>query len=729
MSREHVRDRLIHVIASLAEAMNRMEEPEEVLEYFLKTCMEATGADSGSIMLYNEEEEILVTEVAIGLDKYAGGMRLRLSEGVTGWVARHVRPRLIDDARTADDYIRVRDDLLSEVAVPLISGGRMIGVLSLDSRKVSAFSQDDVTLLEIVSNLSSTIFVKIADNRTLRMRDRFHRVLLEISRILPRSLSLQEFFEEVMTTTQKAFRIHRSTLFVFDRQAGLLKIVASVGAHTEESLEVTFAPGEGITGTVFQNRQAVFIPSARNEPGFLNRMKVVNEQQDLGFFCCPIFLNHEVVGVFSIFTQKHDVDPKELLEFLQILGSMISQAFAIQNLIEEEKRPYVVENLRLRQELSRKYQFGNLIGRSESMQELFEKIRIIAESRSSVLLTGESGTGKELFASAIHYNSPRRDMPFIKINCAAIPEHLLESELFGHKKGSFTGASADKKGKFEIADGGTIFLDEIGEMDLGLQAKLLRVLQEKEIEPVGGRPRKVDIRVIAATNANLEKLIEEKRFRADLYYRLNVIQIKIPPLRERREDILILAHHFVNQYAKENSKKIEGITPQAIRLLELYDWPGNVRELENMIERAVVLSRSSIIDVDDFSEILAQVQQSRKETMLDTAAAPDERAKAKEGDSTGNTLIERDHDMRSSDSSFAERSSTQKSSLESNLLPAADLDDLEGRAYDFVIGEVERRLIQYAMKRSRYTKTKAAKYLGINRNTLDKRIRELNIDY
>lgn len=702
MSRENVRDRLIHVIANVAGAMNRIEEPEEVLEYFLKTCMDVTGADSGSIMLYDEEAQELVARVAIGLNKDAGGMRLRLGEGVTGWVARHMRPRVIDDTRVAEDYVRIRADLLSEVAVPLINSDHLLGVLSLDSMRVGAFSQDDVTLLEIVSNLSATIFVKIADNRMLRLRDRFHRVLLEISRVLPRSLSLQEFFEEVMTITQKAFRIHRSTLFVYDRQEGVLKVVASVGVHTDETLQVTYAPGEGITGTVFQNRQAVFIPSARSEPDFLNRMKVINDNLDLGFFCCPVFSGQDVVGVFSIFTHKHEVEPNELLEFLQILGSMISQAFAIQSLVEEETRPFVVENIRLRQELSKKYQFGNLIGRSRLMQELFEKIRIIAESRSSVLLTGESGTGKELFASAIHYNSPRKDMPFIKLNCAAIPENLLESELFGHKKGSFTGATSNKKGKFEIADGGTIFLDEIGEMDLALQAKLLRVLQEREIEPVGGRPRKVDIRVIAATNADLEKLIEEKRFRADLFYRLNVIQLTVPPLRERRDDILLLVHHFVARYAKENSKKIEGITPQAIRLLESYDWPGNVRELENMVERAVVLTRSSTIDVDDFAEILSHVQESGTEPGLDlTPARPEPPAAA---------VVE-------------------GGPLGGELLPGANLDDLEGRAYDFVIGEVERRLIQYAMKRTRYTKTKAARYLGINRNTLDKRIRELKIDY
>jgi Nif-specific regulatory protein len=422
----------------------------------------------------------------------------------------------------------------------------------------------------------------------------------------------------------------------------------------------------------------VFIPSAKNEPGFLNRMKLVTEDLDLGYYCCPILSGMDVVGVFSIFTYIQDKNnSNEIIEFLQILSTFISQAITIQKLIEEETQPFIVENIRLRQELSKKYRFGNLIGKSPRMLQLFEQIELIAESKSSVLLIGESGTGKELIASAIHYNSPRKDMPFIKINCAAIPETLLESELFGYRKGAFTGATSDKKGKFEIADGGTIFLDEIGEMSLPLQAKLLRVLQEKEVEPIGGKPKKVDIRIIAATNAELEELIQQKRFRLDLYYRLNVIRLDIPPLRERKEDILLLTKYFIERYSKENDKDIHSITPEAIKLLESYDWPGNVRELENLIERAVVLNQTGYLDVKDFPEVLEKISSLEKVPYL----------------------------INSGDVEFSS-------------IPKQSLDLYDGRVYETVIGEVEKKLILYALKKFKYTKTKAEKFLVIKINTL-----------
>ena len=236
------------------------------------------------------------------------------------------------------------------------------------------------------------------------------------------------------------------------------------------------------------------------------------------------------------------------------------------------------ENVLLKRELKEKYKFGSIIGRSKNMEKLFEKIQLVSDSRASVLITGESGTGKEMIASAIHYNSNRSEKPFIKINCAAIPENLLESELFGHTKGSFTGAVADKKGKFEIADGGTIFLDEIGEMDLNLQSKLLRVLQEKEIEAVGSlKVKKVDIRILAATNANLEALIAEKKFRSDLYYRLNVVNIHTPALRERTDDIPLLTIHFIEKYSKENNKNIKALHATYARSREAAPgrrWPA-----------------------------------------------------------------------------------------------------------------------------------------------------------
>jgi len=682
-------ENILDVVSNLTSLMNQTENSQLLLERFLEECIIITQADSGSIMLLEDNQEYLNAIVAIGLDKNSAGMRLKIGEGITGWVAKHKKARIIDDAYTEQDYVRVRDDLVSEIAVPMILNDKLIGVLSLDSKKKSAFTEEDAILLQIVANLSVAIFVKIQDNELLKIREKFHKVLLEISSIITKSTNLEDVFEDIMTLTQKVIRIYRSTLFLYDKKDHLLKIRAIYGYHNEDSKNITYEPGEGVTGSVFLNKKPVFIPSAKNEPGFLNRMKLVTEDLDLGYYCCPILSGLDVVGVFSIFTYIQDKNnSNEIIEFLQILSTFISQAITIQKLIEEETQPFIVENIRLRQELSKKYRFGNLIGKSPRMLQLFEQIELIAESKSSVLLIGESGTGKELIASAIHYNSPRKDMPFIKINCAAIPETLLESELFGYRKGAFTGATSDKKGKFEIADGGTIFLDEIGEMSLPLQAKLLRVLQEKEVEPIGGKPKKVDIRIIAATNADLEELIQQKRFRLDLYYRLNVIRLDIPPLRERKEDILLLAKYFIERYSKENDKDIHSITPEAIKLLESYDWPGNVRELENLIERAVVLNQTGYLDVKDFPEVLEKISSLEKVPYLISS-----------GD------------------------------VEFSSIPEQSLDLYDGRVYETVIGEVEKKLILYALKKFKYTKTKAAKFLGINRNTLEKRIKELKIEY
>ena len=268
-----------------------------------------------------------------------------------------------------------------------------------------------------------------------------------------------------------------------------------------------------------------------------------------------------------------------------------------------EKKSLFDENIFLKEELKGRYHFSNIVGKSEKIQKIFELIQKVANGKSTVLITGESGTGKELVAKAIHHNSNRRDKPFVSISCGAIPETLLESELFGHQKGAFTSADSDKKGLFEIADGGTFFLDEVTEAPPSIQAKLLRVLQEKEFKRVGGvKDIKVDVRVIAATNKNLHKLIEEGKFREDLYYRLNVIPIELPSLRERKVDIPLLVSHFINKYNSINKKGIKGIRPEAMEMLERYIWRGNVRELENVIERAVTLETNDNIQADSLSD-------------------------------------------------------------------------------------------------------------------------------
>ncbi len=263
------------------------------------------------------------------------------------------------------------------------------------------------------------------------------------------------------------------------------------------------------------------------------------------------------------------------------------------------------ENRLLKESLRLQFDRGNLIGRSAAMTRLLETVAQVAPSEATVLITGESGTGKEMIAGAIHYNSPRREGPFIKINCAAIPETLLESELFGHEKGAFTGADRRKEGKFRQASGGSLFLDEVSEMSLGMQVKLLRVLQEREITRVGGEEViRVDVRVIAATNRDLLREIEAGRFRQDLFYRLNVVTLHVPPLRERKDDIPPLAEHFLRMFAEKNRKSVKGFSPQAMDRLIRYDWPGNVRELMNTVERGVVMSRSQYIDETELSPIL-----------------------------------------------------------------------------------------------------------------------------
>ena len=270
----------------------------------------------------------------------------------------------------------------------------------------------------------------------------------------------------------------------------------------------------------------------------------------------------------------------------------------LQRLVEHQG--LIEENLSLRQRLEERYRFENIIAKSPKMQRVIEVIKIVARSNATVLITGQSGTGKELVARAIHSQSQRGDKPFVAVSCAALPESLLESELFGHEKGSFTGAYAQKKGKFEFANRGTLFLDEIGDISANIQVHLLRVLEEKALTRVGGNEEiKVDVRIISATNKDLKKAVASGEFREDLYYRLNVVSIELPPLRERREDIPLLADHFLNKFALENQKEVAGFSPEAMEFLLRYDWPGNVRELENAIERAIILAKGSLIEVAD----------------------------------------------------------------------------------------------------------------------------------
>ena len=325
---------------------------------------------------------------------------------------------------------------------------------------------------------------------------------------------------------------------------------------------------------------------------FLNRAgKRDLNKQEITYMCVPVVVKGKTVGALGVDLRfKPDREYESELKTLRLIAAMMAQAIKAEHLVDDERRRLIDENTHLLEELKERYDFSNIIGTSGPMRQVYEQIAQVAHTNTTVLIRGESGTGKELIAHAIHYNSPRAQKPFIKVNCAALPEALIESELFGYEKGAFTGAQALKKGRFELAEGGTLFLDEIGDMNPSTQVKLLRVLQEKEFDRLGGTATiRTNVRVIAGTNKNLENAMAEGKFREDLYYRLNVFAIFVPPLRERKADLLLLADHFLQKYSREHQKDIRRISTPAIDMLTAYHWPGNVRELENVIERAVLV--------------------------------------------------------------------------------------------------------------------------------------------
>jgi Nif-specific regulatory protein len=408
---------------------------------------------------------------------------------------------------------------------------------------------------------------------------------------------LRDVLVPVLRTLSKYTGMMRGIITLLDQDNNELFIEAAHGLTSEELNRGRYKPGEGVVGRVVQTGRPMVIPKISQEPLFLNRTQAWNRKEDISFICVPIKIQNRVIGALSadrLFSNS--VALEEDLRLLTIVASMIAQAVRLRLEYLRERKALLEENLRLQSELKEKFRPANMIGRSNAMQRVYDAIQQVAKSDATVLIRGESGVGKELVAHSIHYNSPRAGGPFIRVSCAALPESIIESELFGHEKGAFTGALQQRRGRFELAHGGTIFLDEIGDLSPHTQVRLLRVLQEREFERVGGNQTiKVDVRVIAATNRDLEKLMEEGKFRQDLYYRLNVFPIHIPPLRERRTDIPDLANFFVEKYSKANGKFVRRLSTPAIDMLMSYHWPGNVRELENVIERAVLLTTDDVI--------------------------------------------------------------------------------------------------------------------------------------
>ncbi|BAP88516.1 nif-specific regulatory protein [Burkholderiales bacterium GJ-E10] len=427
--------------------------------------------------------------------------------------------------------------------------------------------------------------------------------IYEIGKILSSSLDLPRTLREVLNLLGNRLGVRRGMLSLV-QESGELHLVGAVGLSEAEIRRGRYRPGEGLTGRIFSSAMSCVVPNVAEEPMFLNRTGTVDEigpDGDVAFIGVPIKVGQETLGVLSIIRapDRRRRSFERDRRFLTMVANLIGQTVVLHRTVTADRLELLKERTRLQKQLTAaprgKIVFDDVIGISPLMQKVFAEVHQAAPSRATVLLRGESGTGKEAIARAIHVQSARKDRPFVKVNCAALSETLLESELFGHEKGAFTGAHAERKGRFELADGGTLFLDEIGDISAAFQAKLLRVLQEQEFERVGGnRTIRVDVRLIAATNRDLEKAVAANQFRADLYYRINVVGIFLPPLRERREDIPALVEHFLAKFNKENRKDLK-IAPEAMQVLRNCYWPGNVRELENCVERTATMARGALI--------------------------------------------------------------------------------------------------------------------------------------
>ena len=421
-------------------------------------------------------------------------------------------------------------------------------------------------------------------------------LLFTVSRVLDESLDLRDVVSPVLEALAHHLNMQYGTLTLLNRQTGDILIEAAHGLSPQTARRVRYKLGEGVTGKVVLTGKPAIIARTADSDKFLDRTHR-GKRPDTSFVCVPILVGKEVVGALSVDQlTKPEKELKEDVRLLTIVSSMIAQAVKLRRTAQEERERLEAENRRLREELRERFRPANIIGNSHEMQRVYDQLAQVARSPTTVLIMGETGTGKELIAQAIHYNSDRADRPFVKVHCAALPESIIESELFGHEKGAFTGAVAERKGRFELANGGTLFLDEIAEISPTLQIKLLRVIQEREFERVGGtKTLRVNVRLIAATNKDLQQMVTEGKFREDLFYRLHVFPIYVPPLRKRKADIVLLADHFLGKYSQAAAKSVRRLSSAVIDMLMSYHWPGNVRELENCMERAVLVADGDVV--------------------------------------------------------------------------------------------------------------------------------------
>jgi Nif-specific regulatory protein len=429
-------------------------------------------------------------------------------------------------------------------------------------------------------------------------------LLYEVAVMLTSTSDINDNIEKAMRRLKQHGYLERCALFRKKDEANELELLASIDLEPYQKKMASYRFGEGATGLAAKSREPIVIENIHNNINYLNKMGNISTQM-VSYVAVPLLQDEEVIGVISANLGKNSpLNFDEIVRMLTIVGSLFVGALKVQQKITKEKESLSELKTYYQEEMQKDYKFENIIGHSTKMQQVFGMINTVAPTDATILIRGETGTGKELIATAVHNLSRRQNGPFIKLNCAAISETLLESELFGHEKGAFTDAREMRKGRFELADGGTLFLDEIGDITPSLQVKLLRILQEQEFERVGGNKTiKTNVRLVAATNRNLEEMVRKGEFREDLFYRLNVIPINLPPLRERYEDVKLLIEHYLHRFMKEHRKNMH-FTKGAMELLLDYPWPGNIRELQNTMERIVLICPDGEIQPEMLSHVL-----------------------------------------------------------------------------------------------------------------------------
>ena len=595
-------------------ALFSCQHPGELSRILAEQLRELIGFDHLDLLIFEENSEELKFHVTG--DGESARVNLPIEELPDWHVYRGQEPLYIADWNADTRFPRLKRlleethvELGSAIRVPLTTARRRLGTLGIASRDRNAYLPEHVTFLqllglEVALAIDDTQNVKKSEAARLDLERQNARLklLLDLTNRITSNLDLRDLLRSISASVRQVMQCDGVAISLPDPESGKFQLYALDFPESKGFIhEKLLLPREGAGAKAFETLQPVIVnridPAAYSPETYA---RVIGE--GLKAHCLIPLVNHgRALGILSLTRLEENAFRAEDTEFLTQVAGQI--AIAIENAlafreISELKDKLAQEKLYLEEEIRSEMNFEQIIGTSSSLKHVLKLIETVASSDSTVLLLGDTGTGKELVARAIHDHSRRKQRTFVKLNCAAIPTGLLESELFGHEKGAFTGAINQKVGRLELADQGTLFLDEVGDIPLEIQPKLLRALQEREFERLGStHTKKVNVRLIAATNRDLEKMIAEREFRSDLYYRLNVFPIRIPPLRERREDIPLLVRYFVQKSARQMQKEIETIPAAAMRSLTSWDWPGNVRELENFIERAVILTRGRALEI------------------------------------------------------------------------------------------------------------------------------------